>query len=189
MAGNWYEVIDQSKVGAEGGVAGLNTNRQLIDDNIPGLDAGKITAGTLTVDRIPTLTAAKIPSLAISKITNLQTALDGKVATSRKIAGKALTADITLSASDVGARASTWTPAAADIPSLAISKITGLQTALDGKVATSRTINGVPLSNNITLTTGNLITKITGSGSLPTSGVEGEMVMKDGKLYVWRNIS
>ena len=39
----------------------------------------------------------------ISNVTNLQNSLDAKVPTSRKVNGKALTTDITLSASDVGA--------------------------------------------------------------------------------------
>ena len=45
-------------------------------------------------------------SHAISDVTNLQTTLNGKVPTSRTVNGKALSADITLSASDVGADAS-----------------------------------------------------------------------------------
>jgi len=39
----------------------------------------------------------------------------GGVPTTRKVNNKALSADITLSASDVGARPSTWTPTAADV--------------------------------------------------------------------------
>ena len=39
----------------------------------------------------------------------------GAVPTSRKVNGKALSADITLSASDVGARPSSWTPSASDV--------------------------------------------------------------------------
>lgn len=42
-------------------------------------------------------------SHAISEVTNLQTSLDAKVPTSRTVNGKALTSDITLSASDVSA--------------------------------------------------------------------------------------
>lgn len=42
---------------------------------------------------------------SINDVTNLQVTLDGKVPTSRKVNGKALTGDITLSASDVGADA------------------------------------------------------------------------------------
>ena len=43
---------------------------------------------------------------SISNITNLQSTLDGKVPTSRTVNGKALSSNITLSASDVGAAAS-----------------------------------------------------------------------------------
>ena len=44
---------------------------------------------------------------SISNVTNLQSTLDGKVPTSRTINAKPLTANITLSASDVGAAPST----------------------------------------------------------------------------------
>lgn len=40
----------------------------------------------------------------------------------------------------------------ADIPTLAISKISGLDTALNGKVPTTRTVNSKPLSANVVLT-------------------------------------
>lgn len=43
---------------------------------------------------------------SISNVTNLQSTLDGKVPTSRTVNGKALSANITLSASDVGAASS-----------------------------------------------------------------------------------
>lgn len=46
---------------------------------------------------------------AISDVTNLQSSLDAKVPTSRTVNGKALSANITLSASDVGAAASSHT--------------------------------------------------------------------------------
>ena len=59
----------------------------------------------------------------------------GAVPTSRKVNGKALSSDITLSASDVSARPSSWTPSASDV----------------GAVPTSRTVNGKALSANITL--------------------------------------
>ena len=45
----------------------------------------------------------------ISDVTNLQSTLDGKVPTSRTVNGKSLTANISLSASDVGAASSTHT--------------------------------------------------------------------------------
>ena len=59
----------------------------------------------------------------------------GAVPTSRTVNGKALSTDITLSASDVGARPSSWTPSVSDV----------------GAVPTSRTVNGKALSANITL--------------------------------------
>lgn len=40
------------------------------------------------------------------------------VPTTRKVNGKALSADVTLAASDVGARPSTWTPTAAQVGAL-----------------------------------------------------------------------
>lgn len=45
----------------------------------------------------------------ISHVTNLQSSLDGKVPTSRTVNGKALTSNISLTASDVGAAASSHT--------------------------------------------------------------------------------
>ena len=64
----------------------------------------------------------------------------GAVPTSRTVNGKALSADITLSAADVSARPATWTPSAADV----------------GAVPTSRTVNGKALSSNISLTAGDV---------------------------------
>lgn len=57
------------------------------------------------------------------------------VPNSRKVNGKPLSSDVTLTASDVGARPNTWTPTAAQV----------------GAVPTSRTINGKQLTSNITL--------------------------------------
>lgn len=59
-----------------------------------------------TETEIDTKLSAKADSShthTIANVTNLQSALDGKVPTSRTINGKALTANVTLSASDVGA--------------------------------------------------------------------------------------
>lgn len=45
----------------------------------------------------------------------------------------------------------------ADIPTLAISKVAGLQGALDAKVPTSRTVNTKPLTTNVVLTGGDIL--------------------------------
>ena len=90
---------------------------------------------------------------AISNVTNLQSTLDSKVPTSRTINGKALSANITLSASDVGASASShnhdgryYTETEIDTKladkansshTHSITNITNLQTTLDGKSNTS----------------------------------------------------
>lgn len=56
-----------------------------------------------------------------------------------------------------------------DIPTLAISKVTGLQGALDKKVPTSRTVNTKPLTANVVLTGGDIL-------------VGGEGTYKDGSI-------
>lgn len=50
----------------------------------------------------------------------------GAAPTTRKINGKALSADVTLTAADVGARASTWTPTAAQVGAVAKSAVTAI---------------------------------------------------------------
>lgn len=57
----------------------------------------------------------------IANIDGLQASIDSKVPSSRTVNGKALTANIILSASDVGARPNTWTPSASDVGALPIS--------------------------------------------------------------------
>ena len=92
---------------------------------------------------------------------------------SRTVNGKALSADVTLSAADVGARADNWTPDAAEVGAdpagTAETKANAVQTNLtshtnnksnphgvtaaqEGAVPTSRTVNGKALSANISLT-------------------------------------
>lgn len=73
-------------------------------------DKGYITGYTETDPTVPSWAkAASKPSYTASEV--------GAVPTSRTVNGKALSANISLSASDVGARASTWTPSAAEIKS------------------------------------------------------------------------
>lgn len=104
----------------------------------------------------------------------LSSTLGGYVPTIRKVNGKALSGDITLAASDVSARPSSWTPSAADVGAVPTTrKVNGKALSSDitlsasdvsarpsswtpsasdvGAVPTSRTVNGKALSSNITL--------------------------------------
>lgn len=105
-------------------------------NGIAGLDAtGKVPTGQL-------------PARGISDVTGLQTALDGKVASNTPITAGTkskitydskglVTAGAYLAPGDIpdldASKIKSGTIADARIPALAISKITGLQTALDGK--------------------------------------------------------
>ena len=118
---------------------------------------------------------------ATSQHNTLQSAIDGKVPTSRTVNGKALTANITLSASDVGAAAadhgthvtySTTAPVMdgtasvgsastvarsdhkhpTDTSRASQAEVTALTTTVSGKVDKTTTVNGKALSGNISLT-------------------------------------
>lgn len=112
-----------------------------------------------------------------STIGDLQTSPQGEVYTVNGMQG-----NVTLSAADVGARPSTYVPAWGEVtgkpttftPSAhthAQSEITGLTTALAGKVDTTRTVNSKPLSADITLTPADV-------GAAP-----------DAHQHVWANLS
>lgn len=77
-------------------------------------DSGYLTHYTETDPTVPAWAKAKSkPTYIASEV--------GAVPTSRKVNGKALSADITLNASDVNARPNTWTPSASDVGALPIS--------------------------------------------------------------------
>ena len=87
----------------------------------------------------------------------------GAVPTSRTVNGKALSSDITLSASDVGARPSTWTPTASDISSGTLGVARG------GTGATTHTSNAVLTGNG----TGAVKNVATASGAMYATSVNG----------------
>lgn len=90
---------------------------------------------------------------SVSEVTNLQSTLDAKVPTSRTINGKALTANVTLSASDVGAATSSHNHAASNITSgtLSSDRLPTVPVAKGGTGATTaaaaRTNLGITLDN------------------------------------------
>ena len=97
--------ITTSKVSASDIVNNLTTNVT----NKP-LSAAQGVAIKALIDALEDVVDGKADeehSHAIADVTNLQSSLDAKVPTSRKVNGKALSADITLSASDVSAYSKT----------------------------------------------------------------------------------
>lgn len=131
------------------------TELNAISDTLETLDAG----GGGGVSSFNGRTGAVTPQAG-----DYTAAQVGAVPTTRKVNGKPLSSDITLTASDVSARPDTWTPTAAQV----------------GAVPTTRTVNGKALSSNITLTASDVgATPITygttdltpGSSSLATGSV------------------
>lgn len=105
---------------------------------------------------------------SISDVTNLQTTLDGKVPTSRTVNGKALNANISLSASDVGASPSSHSHddryyTESEIDEKLANKANATHTH-SNYVPTTRTVNGKALSANITLSASDV-------GALPDTTV------------------
>lgn len=99
------------------------------------------------VDLSPYATKAAVTSEIETKIGTLDkadTAVDGQVVSA-------------VSETDGIITVSRRALVAADIPTLAISKVTGLQGALDAKVPTSRTVNTKPLTANVVLTGGDIL--------------------------------
>lgn len=127
--------------------ASLTTLQNLVS-NIKSLFATKADVNTELAKK-----ADSAHTHTIANVTNLQTSLDAKVPTSRTINGKALSANISLSASDVGAASSShshddryYTESEVDTKlsgkansshTHTIANVTNLQSALDGKSNTS----------------------------------------------------
>lgn len=69
---------------------------------------------------------------------------------------------------------------ASDIPTLAISKISGLDTALKGKVPTTRTVNSKPLSANVVLAGADIL--VGGDGTYSESDLQAAIEAMDGRI-------
>jgi len=174
MAGTWKEVLDNSKLGVANGVAQLDASALLPAAQVPNIDAGKITTGTLADARIPSLNASKINAgtLGVAQIPALDAA---------KITSGSLGVDRIPSLDS--SKITTGTLGVDRIPSLPQSKITGLSTSLAGKVDNTLTINGQALTGNVTLNTSDLIEKVS---TLPATGKDGQMVSYNGGIYVYK---
>lgn len=67
-----------------------------------------------------------------------------------------------------------------DIPTLAASKISGLDTALNGKVPTTRTVNSKPLSANVVLTGADIL--VGGDGTYGENDLQAAIEAIDGRI-------
>lgn len=67
-----------------------------------------------------------------------------------------------------------------DIPTLAISKISGLDSALAGKVPTTRTVNSKPLSTNVVLAGADIL--VGGDGTYSKSDLQAAIEAIDGRI-------
>ena len=67
-----------------------------------------------------------------------------------------------------------------DIPTLATSKISGLDTALNGKVPTTRTVNSKPLSANVVLAGADIL--VGGDGTYSESDLQAAIEAIDGRI-------
>ena len=85
--------------------------------------------------------------------TATQNALDNKVPITRKINGKALNEDINLSASDVGARPSDWTPSKSDVDLGNVDNTSDLNKPIS--TATQNALNGKANSSDLNAHTSN----------------------------------
>ena len=70
--------------------------------------------------------------------------------------------------------------AESDIPTLATSKISGLNTALNGKVPTTRTVNSKPLSANVVLAGADIL--VGGDGTYSESDLQAAIEAMDGRI-------
>lgn len=138
----------------------------------------KAQIGLGNVDNVKQYSSSNPPPYPVTSVNGdvgavvLEASDVGAVPTSRTVNGKALSSNITLTYDDVGARPENWVPTLSNLGITAtaseLNKLDGatvttqeinyldgvsssIQTQLNGKVPTTRTVNGKALSSNITL--------------------------------------
>ncbi|MEQ9910092.1 phage tail protein [Pectobacterium odoriferum] len=135
----------------------VNGKELTADIALTAADVGAYTKAE-TDTRVATATTAA--NNAATAATNANTNANGRVPSGRKVNGKELTADIALTAADVGAytkaetdtRVATATTAANN----AATAATNANTNANGRVPSGRTVNGKALSADITLGAGDV---------------------------------
>lgn len=172
VIGDVYNVIDAGTLNGEAFEAGSNFvaikagagNKTGMWDKLGGTinlsDYAKKT-------EVPTLTA----------FNGLTTTVNGKVTANANITA-GTKCKITYDAKGLVTAGADLT--ASDIPTLAISKISGLDTALNGKVPTTRTVNSKPLSANVVLAGADIL--VGGDGTYSESDLQAAIEAMDGRI-------
>ena len=136
--GEKKSVVMEEQMGVPGGVATLDEGGKLTQSQIPSMDFAEAgTKNTLDDGDAVAITDSTEDNATKRVLWSTVKSLLGNlfVPLTRTVNGKALSSDITLSASDVGARANTWTPTAGQV----------------GAVPTTRKVNNKALSADVTL--------------------------------------
>lgn len=118
---------------------------------------------------------AEVPTL--TAFNNLTTTVNGKVTANANISA-GTKCKITYDAKGLVTAGADLTDS--DIPTLATSKISGLDTALNGKVPTTRTVNSKPLSANVVLAGADIL--VGGDGTYSESDLQAAIEAMDGRI-------
>ncbi len=156
------DYIPKTEKNAAGGVAGLDANRKIVLAQLPVDEALSANSGNPVQNKV------------------INAALAGKVPTGRKVNGKALTGDISLTAADVGAAASGHSHTAAQVGAAASNHThTAAQVgalANNGKAATAGTADTAKACSGNAATA----TKLATARSIRTNLASGSAVNFDG---------
>lgn len=128
-----------------------------------------------TIDLSAYAKKAEVPTL--TAFNSLTTTVDGKVTANANITA-GTKCKITYDAKGLVTAGANLKES--DIPTLATSKISGLDTALNGKVPTTRTVNSKPLSANVVLAGADIL--VGGDGTYSESDLQAAIEAMDGRI-------
>lgn len=128
-----------------------------------------------TIDLSAYAKKAEVPTL--TAFNSLTTTVDGKVTANANITA-GTKCKITYDAKGLVTAGANLEES--DIPTLATSKISGLVTALNGKVPTTRTVNSKPLSANVVLAGADIL--VGGDGTYSESDLQAAIEAMDGRI-------
>lgn len=128
-----------------------------------------------TIDLSAYAKKAEVPTL--TAFNSLTTTVDGKVTANANITA-GTKCKITYDAKGLVTAGANLEES--DIPTLATSKISGLDTTLNGKVPTTRTVNSKPLSANVVLAGADIL--VGGDGTYSESDLQAAIEAMDGRI-------